>query len=143
MAITAQDILILLLPNLPDSDLKVLFDFSLTPDILTCKDNGVQKRGYKILTKIIETGKVDVDVDSTLTKLDELVDGLAAAAKKVLELSFLEIHSNTFDRIASTYWLSWFPCYIRTPCISFHLFFQKLPWARKSLPKRQEQQHLS
>jgi ribosomal RNA-processing protein 12 len=83
MATTALDILILLLPNLPGPDLKMLFDLSLAPDVLTCKDNGVQKRGYKILTKVIESGKVDVDVESTLTKLDELVDGLNVAAKKV------------------------------------------------------------
>ena len=83
MTTTAQDILILLLPNLPGPDLKVFFDLSLTSDVLTCKDNGVQKRGYKILTKIIESGKVDVDLQSTLKKLDELVDGLSVAAKKV------------------------------------------------------------
>jgi ribosomal RNA-processing protein 12 len=90
MATTAQDILILLLPHLPRSDLKVLFDFSLTSDVLACKDNGVQKRGYKILTKVIETCGLDVDAEITLTKLNELVDGLGVAAKKVCGVCLLE-----------------------------------------------------
>jgi ribosomal RNA-processing protein 12 len=90
MATTAQDILILLLPNLPGPDLKVSFDLFLASEVLTSKDNGVQKRGYKILTKVIESGKVDVDVEYTLKKLDEVVDGLSVAAKKVCQLTLLE-----------------------------------------------------
>ena len=143
MATTAQDILILLLPNLPAPDLRTLFDLSLTSDVLTSKDNGVQKRGYKTLTKVIESGKVEVDVESTLKKLDELVDGLSVAAKKVCGLSFLENHSKTRPRIASTCWLPWSPSCIRLLCILSHLFFQKLHWARKSRRKKQEPQHLT
>jgi len=141
MATTAQDILILLLPNLPGPDLKMLFDLTLTLDVLTCKDNGVQKRGYKILTKVTETGKVDIDVESTLKKLDELVDGLSVAAKKVCGPSVLENRSYTFHRTASTYWQPWSPFYIQLPYILSHLFFQKLRWARKNRRKRREQQH--
>jgi ribosomal RNA-processing protein 12 len=118
----------------------MLFDLSLTSDVLTCKDNGVQKRGYKILTKVIESGKVDVDVESTLKKLDELVDGLNVAAKKVCDSQCLRIvltlPQDRFNLLAALV-----PFYIRLPCILSHLFFQKLPWARKSRRKKQEQQH--
>lgn len=50
------------------------------------KDNGVQKRGYKILAKLVESGKVSVDAEAILRQLDELADGLAPAAKKVTSL---------------------------------------------------------
>lgn len=82
-----QDILILLLPYLSQADAKALFEFCLAPEVLGRRDNGVQKRGYKILAKLIESGKVDVDVVAVLKKLDELLEGLTPAAKKVRALS--------------------------------------------------------
>lgn len=83
MPTTAQDILTLLLPYLPETNCKTLFDITLVADVLTCKDNGVQKRGYKILFKLAESGKVTVDAEDVLKKLDQLVDGVNTAAKKV------------------------------------------------------------
>lgn len=78
-----QDILILLLPYLSQADATALFETCLTPEVLSGKDNGVQKRGYKILAKLMESGKIDVDVGVVLQKLDKLLDGLTSAAKKV------------------------------------------------------------
>lgn len=78
-----QDILVLLLPHLSKTDAKALFEFCLTPGVLSGKDNGVQKRGYKILAKLIESEKVEVDMLFVLEKLDELAEGLTPAAKKV------------------------------------------------------------
>ena len=83
MTTTSQDILILLLPYLSKADLESLFELTLSPEVLNCKDNGVQKRGYKILSRVVETGKVTVDAEPILRKLDDLTDGLAPAAKKV------------------------------------------------------------
>ncbi|PPR02396.1 hypothetical protein CVT26_011364 [Gymnopilus dilepis] len=82
MTTTSQDILILLLPYLSKADLESLFELTLSPEVLNCKDNGVQKRGYKILSRVVETGKVTVDAEPVLRKLDDLTDGLAPAAKK-------------------------------------------------------------
>ncbi|CAA7261659.1 unnamed protein product [Cyclocybe aegerita] len=82
MTTTSQDILVLLLPSLSAADSKTLFALILTPDVLSCKDNGVQKRGYKILSKLVEHNKVTVDAEAVLRKLDELTDGLTPAAKK-------------------------------------------------------------
>ncbi|KAF9453999.1 NUC173-domain-containing protein [Macrolepiota fuliginosa MF-IS2] len=77
-----QDILVLLLPYLSRADANALFEFCLTPEVLSGRDNGVQKRGYKILAKLAESKKVDVDVVAILKKLDELLEGLTPAAKK-------------------------------------------------------------
>lgn len=79
-----QDILLLLLPYLSAADSTALFELCLTHEVITNQDNGVQKRGYKILAKLVESSKLlTLDVDSVVKKLDELSDGLAPAAKKV------------------------------------------------------------
>jgi ribosomal RNA-processing protein 12 len=78
-----QDILILLLPHLSSTDATALFQLCLTSEILASKDNGVQKRGYKILAKLVESGKVVVDTETVLKQLDGFTEGLAPAAKKV------------------------------------------------------------
>ncbi|KII92412.1 hypothetical protein PLICRDRAFT_172507 [Plicaturopsis crispa FD-325 SS-3] len=79
---TTQDLLILLLPYLSSADATALFQLCLIPEVLCSKDNGVQKRGYKILAKLLESGKVTVEAEPVLRKLDELSEGLSPAAKK-------------------------------------------------------------
>jgi ribosomal RNA-processing protein 12 len=78
-----QDILVLVLPHLSNQDASGLFDVILSKEVLTNQDNGVQKRGYKILAKLVELGKMSSDVEPVIERLDELSDGLAPAAKKV------------------------------------------------------------
>ena len=78
-----QDILLLLLPYLHSLQATSLFQLCMTSEILGGKDNGVQKRGYKILTKLLESGKVTIDAPSIIQRLDDLSDGLSPAAKKV------------------------------------------------------------
>ncbi|KAF8639555.1 hypothetical protein AX17_001459 [Amanita inopinata Kibby_2008] len=83
MTATTQDILILLLPNLSTMDANALFQLCLSEEVLLAKVNAVQKRGYKILSKLLETGKVPVnDAPFLLKKLDDFLDGIAQAAKK-------------------------------------------------------------
>ncbi|RDB25177.1 Ribosomal RNA-processing protein 12 [Hypsizygus marmoreus] len=79
---TTQDILILLLPYLSATDATALFQLCMTPEVLGGKDNGVQKRGYKILTKTVESGKISLDAEAVIRRLEELSDGLSPAAKK-------------------------------------------------------------
>ncbi|KAJ7268814.1 ribosomal RNA-processing protein 12 [Mycena haematopus] len=81
-AATTQDLVILLLPNLSRADAQQLFQLCLSAQVLCAKDNGVQKRGYKILARLIESQKVDVDAEMVLKQLDTLADGLTPAAKK-------------------------------------------------------------
>lgn len=82
VAATMQDLLILLLPFLETPDITSLFRLCLSEEVLSCKDNGIQKRGYKLLAKSISSGKLQVDVLDTLRTLDSFVTGLSPAAKK-------------------------------------------------------------
>jgi ribosomal RNA-processing protein 12 len=83
MAATFQDILLLLLKGLGPANSISLFDLCLSPEVLSGKDNGVQKRGYKILTKLVVGDQVPVDAETILRKLDDLTEGLTPAARKV------------------------------------------------------------
>ncbi|KAF7306090.1 rRNA processing protein [Mycena chlorophos] len=81
-AATTQDLILLLLPYLASSDAQQLFQLCLSTTVLCAKDNGVQKRGYKILARLVETQKVSIDVEPVLKQLDELLEGITPAAKK-------------------------------------------------------------
>lgn len=78
-----QDILVLLLPHLSAQDASQLFDAILTKEVLINPDNAVQKRGYKILARLVDCGKLSLDAESLIKRLDEFADGLSPAAKKV------------------------------------------------------------
>ena len=78
-----QDLLQILLPYLGDKDAQVLFELSSTGDVLESKDTGIQKRGYKILSKLVDSGKIQVTPEDFIQRLEGRVDGVAAAAKKV------------------------------------------------------------
>jgi hypothetical protein len=113
-----QDLLLLLLPFLSSKDTQALFDLCKSPTVLEDKNTGVQKRGYKILGKLIERG-VSVDAESIIGQLDGVVDSLAAAAKKVAcsyRFSFSCYLTYRF-RIDSMCLLSWSPPYQKPPCI--------------------------
>lgn len=77
-----QDLLILLLPRLEAQEMTSLVQICMTNEVLCCKDNGVQKRGHKILAKVFSSGKVQIDTLATLQQLDSFTTGLSPAAKK-------------------------------------------------------------
>ena len=77
------DLIILTLPHLSEADASSLFKLCLSSEVLESKDNATQKRGYKILGKLLESGKVQVDAQDVLQQLDKLLDGLSPAAKRV------------------------------------------------------------
>ncbi len=79
------DLLVIVLPYLSPSDGQALFDICLTSEITESKDNAVQKRGYKILGKLLEHGKALPDPQQVLQKMDAVLEGLAPAAKKVCD----------------------------------------------------------
>lgn len=78
------DLLILVLPHLSTTDGSQLFEMCLTKEITESADNAVQKRGYKILAKLIEHSKAAPESQAVLQKLDTLTGGLSSAAKKVM-----------------------------------------------------------
>lgn len=77
-----QDLLILLLPCLEAQEMSSLVQICMSNEVLCCKDNGVQKRGYKILAKVLSSGKIQSDTLETLQQLDSFATGLSPAAKK-------------------------------------------------------------
>jgi ribosomal RNA-processing protein 12 len=77
-----QDILLLLIPRLSAADATALLELTLAPDVLASADNGVQKRGYKVLARLVELGRARLDVEDALRRLEAVVGKLAAAAKK-------------------------------------------------------------
>ncbi|TFK53636.1 NUC173-domain-containing protein [Heliocybe sulcata] len=79
---TTQDLLVILLPYLTAADASALFEFCLASQVIGHKDNAVQKRGYKILAKLAESGKVAFSAEDVLNQLEQVVDKLAAAGKK-------------------------------------------------------------
>ncbi|KAJ8077206.1 pre-rRNA processing protein [Marasmius tenuissimus] len=81
-ALMALDLVLLLLPFLSNSDAGSLFQLCLSKEILAVKSNGVQKRAYKILTKLAESKKVPIEAEKVLQELDSSVDELSSAAKK-------------------------------------------------------------
>lgn len=81
------DILILLLPYLSTQDTSELFDAIFSEEVLINPDNAVQKRAYKILARLVEGGKLSIDVEQLFKRLDEVSDGLSSAAKKVTHQS--------------------------------------------------------
>ena len=78
-----QDLLQILLPYLGDRDAQTLFELSSMEGVLENKDTGVQKRGYKILSKIVDCGKMEITPEIFIKQLEGRVDGVSAAAKKV------------------------------------------------------------
>jgi ribosomal RNA-processing protein 12 len=89
------DILVLLLPYLSTQDASELFDAIFTEEVLINPGNAVQKRAYKILARLVEGGKVPIDVEQLFKRLDELSDGLSAAAKKVVLTTFCSLECNS------------------------------------------------
>ncbi|KAI5117784.1 hypothetical protein M0805_000427 [Coniferiporia weirii] len=81
---TMQDILVLLVPHLSAKDAQAVFDLCLSREVLTNADNGVQKRAYKLLGRLIQSGKADVsaNAEELYAKMDEVADETLAAAKK-------------------------------------------------------------
>lgn len=79
---TMQDILGLLVPYISKKDAQTVFDLCLLPDVIKNKDNGVQKRAYKLLSKLVATGKVTIDAEVLFAKMDEVAEDALPAAKK-------------------------------------------------------------
>ncbi|KAG5221476.1 NUC173-domain-containing protein [Salix suchowensis] len=77
-----EDILVLLLPYLSSVDSAALFEFCLSPDVIGARDNGIQKRGYKILARLTDRGKFPVNAEDVLQRLDAVSNKLTSAAKK-------------------------------------------------------------
>lgn len=77
-----QDILVVLVPHLSEKDAQLIFTLCLSPELLKSNDNGVQKRAYKVLTKLVQSGKLQLDVEKLFAQMDEVAEDALPAAKK-------------------------------------------------------------
>lgn len=82
---TTQDLLILLLPYLPLKECEELWTICTSTGVIGNADAGVQKRGYRILFKLVQGGKLAavLKAEAILQHLTESADSVAAAAKRV------------------------------------------------------------
>ncbi|KAH9931181.1 ribosomal RNA-processing protein 12 [Epithele typhae] len=80
MVVVTQDLLLLVIPYLSSEDATALFDMCLSSEVLESKET--------ILARLVESEKVAADAAAVFQKLEGLVDGLAAAAKKDRMLLF-------------------------------------------------------
>ncbi|KAF8515453.1 NUC173-domain-containing protein [Gautieria morchelliformis] len=82
--LTTQDLLVLLLPYLPLSECKELWGVCASAAIIGNADGGIQKRGYRILSKLVQGGKLGafLDAAAVLQQLAEGADSVGAAAKR-------------------------------------------------------------
>lgn len=80
-----QDILVLLVPHLSAKDSRTVFDLSISQQVLTAADNGVQKRAYKLAGRILQSDQLDIsnEIEGSFAKLEEVSEQTLSAAKKV------------------------------------------------------------
>lgn len=90
VAVVSQELLVILLPYLDSARASLLFEWCMAPEVLGASDHGIQKRGYKTLTRLVESGSISIDVPIIIQKLDAFSEGLAPSAKK-----------NRFDLLSS------------------------------------------
>jgi ribosomal RNA-processing protein 12 len=118
------DILLALIPHAPASSpvRKALFGFALGDAVLGAEDAGVQKKGYRILARLLEghEGVVDLGegVGEVLEKLVEGREQVAQGAKRVSTASIRYLESARLTSVVYRTELSFcllsFPCFLPT-----------------------------
>lgn len=73
------DLLIILVPHLPSTTAQALFTAASTGDLLENSDPAVQKKSYRILTRLLELGKASVEGEA----VDAFVSKIAEAGKQI------------------------------------------------------------
>lgn len=81
----SQDLLILVLPRLPQPECKELWDLCSSSAVMGHPESGVQKRGYRILMKLFESGSLTgvLNVEDVITNLTSSSDAVSTPAKRV------------------------------------------------------------
>ena len=82
----SEDLLLLLLPHLSAADSNALFAMCLSAEMLGHWDGGVQKRCYRWLARLVETGSATIAAEVVLKKLLDESQSVAPAAKRVCRL---------------------------------------------------------
>lgn len=90
---TMLDLLIILIPHLPATTAVSLFNAASTGNLIENNDAAIQKKCYRILTKLIESGKAapalqGEAVDQFVNKLADLSANVGVGAQRVGPLDF-------------------------------------------------------
>ena len=85
VTLMAQDLLVLLLPCLSTADCKALWDLCASNAVVGNADAGIQKRGYRIMSKLVQSRRMDgrLDIEAVLSQLEEVAVGVGGPAKRV------------------------------------------------------------
>jgi len=94
VTLTTQDLLVLLLPYLPLTECEELWELCASTAVIGNPDAGVQKRGYRILSKLVQGGKLNavLNAEAVLQQLAEGADSVGAAAKRVCHHELHPMH---------------------------------------------------
>ncbi|KDQ21665.1 hypothetical protein BOTBODRAFT_26095 [Botryobasidium botryosum FD-172 SS1] len=80
---TMLDLLVILVPYLPPAQSAALFTLALGPELMESPDATVQKKSYRVLARLVESGKVAVGgTDKLIQRLSESAESVSPAAKR-------------------------------------------------------------
>lgn len=83
MTLMAQDLLVLLLSELPQTQCQELWNICVSSSVIGNPDGGIQKRGYRLLSKLVQGGKLaNLNVEDVLFQLTARSESVAAPAKR-------------------------------------------------------------
>lgn len=99
VAHTMLDLLIILLPYLPSTAAQALFGAAATGNLIENSDPAIQKKSYRILTRLIElkkaTGLQGEAVDAFVQKLVDASGNIGAGAQRVSRNSVFVADADT------------------------------------------------
>jgi ribosomal RNA-processing protein 12 len=105
---TMLDLLIILIPHLPPSTAVSLFNAASTGNLIENHDAAIQKKCYRILTKLIESEKVasalqGESVDEFVNKLADLSANVGVGAQRVSRIYCPEIALSNVTLLTGSY----------------------------------------
>lgn len=92
---TMLDLLIILIPHLPASPAKALFNAASTGNLIENSDAAIQKKSYRILTRLIELDKASAlqgeGFDQFVQKLVDVSASIGPGAQRVSVLAVASV----------------------------------------------------
>jgi ribosomal RNA-processing protein 12 len=90
---TTLDLLLLLLPFLSLASLQTLFEIALSKELMESSDAGVQKKSYRILSRLVEQGilqgKKNI-IEHVVKRIGETVESVSQGSKRVCCIPYSE-----------------------------------------------------
>ena len=83
---TTLDILLLLIPSLSSASSQKLFEMALSKELMETTDPGIQKRDYRVLSRLVELGVVQgrsTVVEHVVKRIGETTETVTQGAQRV------------------------------------------------------------